>query len=165
MFFIFLFISSVALLSGCANLQNSQVSDYDAMCSDYTFKDSDKGKVVFVDRSQDFFNTEDGEIYSKRELDLLKSPQSVLIGQLTGVKRSEIDSAKKFLVTRYRFKDSSQYFCGNVSSSSDSYNDSRGLYNGQLFFISDVKESISAKDFYNHSSTGTTGFILKPYKN
>jgi len=156
-------MSSVTLLSGCASLQSTQISDYDAMCSDYSFKESDKGKVVVVDRSQDFYNTEDGKIFSKRELDLLKSPQNILFGQLTGIKPTETESAKKFLVTKYRFKDSSQYFCGNVSSNSDSYNDSRGLYNGQIFFISDVKGSISAKDFYNNSSSGSTGFILKPY--
>lgn len=159
------FILSVSLmLSGCAGSILNQSHDYDAMCPSYNFTDSDKGKVVSVERSQDFYNTESGQIYSKRELDLMKSPQYTVINQLSGNNnQNDINSAKKIFVTKYRFEDSKEEFCGNISSDSESYSQSRNTYVNQRFYISDIKSSISSQQLYSNGNSTSTGFVLKPY--
>ncbi|THB82849.1 hypothetical protein E1N66_18780 [Pantoea allii] len=159
-----LVISSIVAcsLSGCASVMNTQASDYRSVCPSYNISKVDEGKVISVQRKAVFYITDSGSIYSKREIDAMNSPQSVLLSQLSGSSSSsDVSTAKPFQAIQYKISGTEQTFCGSMD-----YNNDNSVYEGQRLIISNVKGGVSSSEFYkNGNSAQSTGFTLKPYNN
>ena len=145
-----------SFLTGCA-LPTQQSTDYSAACPSYDFSAKDKGKTVYVQRVSNFFITSNGSIYSKREIDIMNTPQNKILNNITGLNSNvDISTTKEFKAIQYRIVESGEVFCG-----SDDVNDNQ-IYNGEKLAITDVRSNITSSDFLKNGNSTSTGFTLKP---